>query len=313
MRTLRAATIRLAYQHQDLRPWLLPLLVSTDPRVKTAVDTRREIERLRRLSERGDQSATDRLERWEQRRNDTWYDRARLELSVLERVGIENRGVRQEHGVPLAAMKAQRGGRGRSGESQWVGFPSQAAAQTYATARVQQQLQEHPENYDPGWIGQFMSVDSSAGAKLAAELTERYLRDLSDEDFVATGGQVDIDRRLDEIEEAEEALDEATPEERPLLSRELQALRDRWQEDLERGREETRQFTLREYLREMRDVPTFLPDVLNRTLKQPLPDFVVFDTESAAKDLLERDDIPHLLGFHDETHLPGGAVTFATD
>jgi hypothetical protein len=256
--------------------------------------TRREMDRLQRLSDQGDEVAAEILERWTDRKN--WYGIARLELMAQEGVEIGTRKPTRQYDVESVRMEAK--GRGRSGETNWVVFKSQRDATKHTTGYLQEKLQKEPYEFDFDWLAGFMSADQATRAMLTERDTEIFMADMDDDDIMHEAGMGDEwEHYLDEQVEPEEDFPE---------------LQERIQGRLEEAHDIARQRIMQEIQGELDKLPEYLMNK-NHDWKKGLPDWVKFNIEGAARNLIEQHGLAHNLGHHGQTQLDSGAVAFATE
>lgn len=243
---------------------------------------------------------------------DSWHDSARVELMLVEDTSIETVNEHQEFNVPFAEMIAKRPG--RSGESRWFVFPSERHARRYATALLERRLRDDPTSFDLEWRGLFMTIDPRVRERRIEEDSERYAREVRAMDphgLYEEVGLGDLDDLLNEVEIAEEELEQATDRrEVERLSRELRRAEERYDSMIDRATEIFRQRAAEDIRAEMEDVPNYL-------IEQGIdpdnpPTWVRFDTDAAVRNALETHDIGYYLDTYDgmETLLSSGALAF---
>lgn len=275
-----------------------------------------EIERLRREIEMGDKGARKELVRLLSRSGMKWYDQARMEIEVEERVDIKSSHKQKDHGVTFYYMEAS--GRGISGESKWIVFKDWTDAERYATAEMEDTLRQEPEHYERD-LRRFMFVTDTDARVIAGDEADLRVSDLSDADVFAdieemgshlSGEIEDVDYRIGEVEYEIDDLEEAGGD-TSRLSRKLKKLERRREDLIESAREELSE---REYDRVYNMIKTDLEGYMDYNgVDSPFDvNWITFDYNAAAEDYVANVGTPDILDTHDgyPLDLPGGAVAF---
>jgi hypothetical protein len=275
-------------------------------RKKLAI-SRRELERLEKEAERGDEVAREILDRWRNRKGMKWYDIALIELMVEEGVEIElTSRPRREHNVNVAYMESR--GRGNSGESEWMVFEDFDDAEEYAEAYVKEMLEDEPSMFNQDWLSDFVTIDDTTKETIADEESESYIDDQDEDDLLDDAGMLDVYEELQErLDEIEEEVDEEDADTAALWQEERD-IRSRMEYLIEDARQSVGEQMFQHAMERMEDVQEFL----NELGYDSYPDFVTFDLDAAAKSAINVDGVAHFLDRYDgsEIELPSDAVAF---
>jgi hypothetical protein len=259
-----------------------------------------------------------------------WIDKAVAELAHEEGLDLEDMDIRNKEGRGYRVESD--GGRGDSGESEWVVFKNDRDAEEYAVEYVEEMIDQDPGSFNPESLARFITIpDASTIAKMDAD---NYWNDMRDDEVLERTDNDDAWQELDEEwDTAEERIDEIQEEieeeehgsaGESVLEDEEKHLQDRQKQiDKEKAqlvdtaREEGAEEHAEDMERRINDDPVeWLSEMGYDDMGKILDlNFVRVDTARAAQSFVDDDGVAHYLDRVDsyETDLNSGAVAYGVN
>jgi hypothetical protein len=219
-----------------------------------------------------------------------WVETARRELQEHEGVDIDI----TETGMYTNGVSMESYTKGRSGETEWIVFANEEAAEIAAIDQVKDDLDARPEDFNESFITQFLTIGDTDRRIIAGEEADARMEGMDEREILElTGNEQDYDEaeEVDNVAEMERILDDAKEQ-----------LQEKYYDDIYERLEDPIQYFVKE---------------LGAYSVQDLikANFVQIDTDSAAQAAIDADGVAHFLDRYDgeATELPSGAIAYGTN
>jgi hypothetical protein len=240
----------------------------------------------------------------------SWLDKAKAELEA-ELGGIEISIGRTGGDFFEAEIES---GRADNGESSWVVYKNEKAAERAALERVLDDLNGEPETFNQKWLEKFVMVTPTDIRILSGEEGANYVEDLDDDRLLKEAKMDAAWQRLeDKIDKADEVLtNEMDPKKRKGLEQGLAKMRAEQDKLVDRARDKVAEQYADEVARQLKTDPVGWARDLGYDMGRKRPPWLTIDTKKAAADAIRTDGVAHFLDHYDgeEIELPSGAVAY---